>query len=244
MSRKVIKAKSNQSSRVTTYTFKTFSKVERGVKSYSFKELYTESEQVSNINQTPHEKKSAKASVDLVNAEEVKIAEKKGYDKGFQEGYKKGKDETEKLLKSRYEAEKNDYLDLLKKNFQSALNEIEEVKKHFQELDENLPDLIVKFVTEIIGVERKINDGIIKSIINNILSKIKTYTDVTFIVSPADKKILEEMNLGYNIETDPNLHKGDLRVKTNIGAIDFSIDNLIEEFKERLYEEFESSKEN
>jgi flagellar assembly protein FliH len=242
MSRKVIKAKSNQS-RVSPYSFKTFSKVEKGVKSYSFKELYTESEQNSNINQASSDK-NAKVNVDVVNVEEIKIAEKKGYDKGFQEGYKKGKDEAEKLLKSRYEAEKNDYLDLLKKNFQRALNEIEEVKKHFQELDENLPDLIVKFVTEIIGVERKINDTIIKSIISNILSKIKTYTDVTFIVCPEDKKILEEMNLGYSIETDPNLHKGDLKVKTNLGTIDFSINNLIEEFKERLYEEFESSKEN
>lgn len=242
MSRKVIKAKSNQS-RVAPYSFKTFSKVEKGVKSYSFKELYIESEQNSNINQASSHK-NAKVTVDVVNAEEIKIAEKKGYDKGFQEGYKNGKDEAEKLLKSRYEAEKNDYLDLLKKNFQRALNEIEEVKKLFQELDENLPDLIVKFVTEIIGVERKINDTIIKSIISNILSKIKTYTDVTFIVCPSDKKILEEMNLGYSIETDPNLHKGDLKVKTNLGTIDFSINNLIEEFKERLYEEFESSKEN
>ena len=243
MSRKVLKAKSNQR-KIASYSFKTFSNVERGVKNFNFKELHTLTEETSDITgNITDEKSKTKNSTDLITKEDIKIAEKKGYDKGFQEGYKKGKDEAEKLLKNRYEAEKNDYLDLLRKNFQTVLNEIESLKNHFQELDDSLPDIIVKFVSEVISTERKINDTLIKSIVKNVLSKIKSYSDVTFIVSPNDKKFIEDMNLGYDIVTDSNLHKGDLKVKTNLGVIDFSINNLIEELKEKLYEEFESSKE-
>jgi len=242
MPKKIIK--SSTIGKVQTYSFKTFTSTERGVKKFPFKELTS-----FNSTNNPDSTEGLKADLQTKKADErpafdeksLKEAEKKGYEKGFQEGLKKGRDEALSEQKSKYEAEKKDYLNLLTNEYEKVTSAITDIKKSIDELDESLPKLITSFITEIIGIERKINDNLIESVIKNIMDKLKEYTDVTFIVSPSDKEIVEGMNLGYDIETDPNILKGGLKVKTNIGMIDFTIDSLIKEFKERLYEEFKGS---
>lgn len=242
MPKKIIK--SSTTGKVQTYSFKTFISTERGVKKFPFKEL-TPFSSTNNLNST----EGLKVESEMKKSDEkpifdeklLKDAETKGYEKGFQEGLKKGRDEALKEQKDKYEVEKKDYMNLLKSEYENVNNTIADIKKSIDELDESLPKLIVSFITEIIGVERKINDNLIESVIKNVLDKLKEYTDVTFVVSPSDKEIVEGMNLGYDIEIDPNIIKGGLKVKTNIGMIDFTIDSLIKEFKERLYEEFKGS---
>lgn len=247
MPKKVIK--SSTTGKVQTYSFKIFSSAERGVKKFPFKEFSTFSS-TDNLDTTKSlkteklkvETELEKAEVRPVFDENLLIdAEKKGYEKGFQEGLKKGRDEALKEQKGKYEAEKKDYMNLLKSEYEKANNAVADIKRYVDEFDESLPKLIVSFVTEIIGAERKINDNLIESVIKNIIDKLKEYTDVTFVVSPDDKELVESMSLGYDIEIDPNILKGGLKVKTNIGMIDFTIDALIKDFKERLYEEFKAS---
>ncbi|MBZ4672361.1 hypothetical protein LF845_02080 [Deferribacterales bacterium Es71-Z0220] len=242
MPKKIIK--SSTTGKVQTYSFKTFTSAERGVKKFPFKELtsFSAANNPDSIERLKVESGGEIKDVKPVFDEKLlKEAEKKGYEKGFQEGLKKGKNEALSEQKTKYEAEKKDYLNMLTSEYEKVNNTLSEIKKSIDELDESLPKLIVSFITEIIGVERKVNDKLIESVIKNILDKLKEYSDVTFIVSPSDKETVEDMNLGYDIETDPNILKGGLKVKTNIGMIDFTIDSLIKEFKELLYEEFKSS---
>lgn len=247
MPKKVIK--SSITGKVQTYSFKIFGSAERGVKKFPFKEFSTFSSN-DNLDITERltaeeskvEPKVEQAEVKPVLDENlIKDAEKKGYERGFQEGLEKGRDEALKEQKDKYEAEKKDYMNLLKSEYEKANDVVADIKRNLDELDESLPKLIVSFVTEIIGAERKINDNLIESVIKNIMDKLKEYTDVTFVVSPSDKELVESMNLGYDIEIDPNILKGGLKVKTNVGMIDFTIDGLIKDFKERLYEEFKAS---
>ncbi|MBZ4643747.1 MAG: flagellar assembly protein FliH [Deferribacteres bacterium] len=235
MPKKIIKFSNARN--IQSYSFKTFSSTEKGVKSFLFKDFATSEGQ-----KEPAKDDNPKTdSKPLIDEKILKEAEKSAFDRGFKEGFDKGKAEGIAQQKSKYEADKKDYMSMLSENLKKVVAEISEIRKGIEELDENLPGLIIGFVTEIIGTERRINDKLIESVVKNILSQLKEYSDITFIVSPEDKDIVEGMNLGYDIETDPTVVRGGLKVKTNIGMIDFSIDTLVKEFKERINEEFKGS---
>jgi len=141
---------------------------------------------------------------------------------GYKEGYDKGLlDAKEKFLKA-YEADKKDYLESLASSFSDAINEIKKIRDILLELDKNLPKIVLNFVRRIVGVERKVNDKVIISVVKSKIEKLKTLEDIKFYVNPADVEYLRYEFPGYNIEADANVTKGSFRVKTRVGEVIFT----------------------
>lgn len=160
---------------------------------------------------------------------------------GYKEGYDKGLlDAKEKFLKA-YEADKKDYLESLASSFSDAINEIKKIRDILLELDKNLPKIVLNFVRRIVGVERKVNDKVIISVVKSKIEKLKTLEDIKFYVNPADVEYLRYEFPGYNIEADANVTKGSFRVKTRVGEVVFYLDKMLDDLEELIYEELNTT---
>jgi flagellar biosynthesis/type III secretory pathway protein FliH len=173
---------------------------------------------------------------------EILEAERNKYKKiGYKEGYDKALlDAKERFLKE-YEAEKNDYLDSLAFSFSDAISEIKKIRDILLELDKNLPKIVLNFVRKIIGVERKINDKIIISVVKSKIEKLKTLEDIKFYVNHDDVEYLRYEFPGYDIEPDANVKRGSFRVKTRMGEVVFYLDKMVDDLEELIYEELKAT---
>lgn len=182
-----------------------------------------------------------------ITEEELEAARKEAYQKGLEEGlkqgedkgYRKGKTESEK----KYEAEKSDYLENLNNTYNKVIEELNSFKSAVDELDEALPNILINMVTDIIGEERKINDSIVTSIANKSLYHLRELEKVVFLVHPDDVESMKAEFPDYDTQADMNVDKGSLKVSTNIGEMNFSIERMLGEFVERIHEEFGPSEE-
>lgn len=236
MSKNIIKSSSTK--KVKPFDFQYFVKADRGLKEFSlgkFSDSKIESSGEGELNKAVTKLDSAESSSKIVD-------EKKIYDRGFDDGYKKGYMDGELSSKKQYQAQKDDYLDILKSGIERCVDEIKPIKNAIDELDQQLPDMVLSFVREIVGFETVLNDKLIVSNIKNVIDKIRQYTEVSLMVSSQDLNLVKDLNTGYDVVCDNSLGKGDLKVKTNIGIMDFSLKTLLNELKERLDEEFKNSK--
>lgn len=236
MSKNIIKSSSTK--KVKSFDFQYFVKADRGLKEFSlgkFSDSKIESSGEGELNKVGSQHDSAESSSKIVD-------ENKIYDRGFADGYKKGVMEGELSSKKQYQAQQDDYLDILKSGIEETLNQIKPIKNAIDELDEQLPDMVLRFVREIVGFETVLNDKLIVSNIKNVIDKIRQYTEVSLMVSSEDLNLVKDLNTGYDVVCDNSLRKGDLKVKTNIGVMDFSLKTVLNELKERLDEEFKNSK--
>jgi len=182
-----------------------------------------------------------------ISEEELEAARKtsfdEGYNKGLNEGLDKGRKEGKAEAEKSYQAEKKDYLD----NLQNAYKDVIEKQNVFSEavsqLDEALPNIIVSMVTDIVGEERKINDNVVASIAKKSLSHLRELEKVIFLVHPDDVESMKEAFPDYETQGDKNVTQGSLKVSTNIGEMNFSIERMLSEFVERIHEEFSPSEE-
>lgn len=236
MSKNIIKQ--NSSKKVKSFEFESFTRVDRGLKEFSYSQF---SDSKPDVSGDAGADKCTSEKMDSASAK-TGLDEKTIYDKGFNDGYKKGFSEGEASSKKTYEAQKEDYLKVMKSGVEETVKQIQPLKKSIEELDEQLPDLVLGFVKEIVGFEALVNDKIVVSSVKNVIEKIRQYSDIAFIVNPEDLSIVKDMNTGYDVLSNSSVHKGDLKVKTNIGFIDFSLKTLFAQLKERLDEEFKSSK--
>jgi flagellar assembly protein FliH len=60
-------------------------------------------------------------------------------------------------------------------------------------------------------------------------------------VNPADADILREAFPDTEVKADNDITKGGLKIDTNIGEMDYTIETMVENFKKLIYEELESS---
>lgn len=236
MSKNIIKFGSSK--KIKSFEFETFVKGERGLREFSlgqFLDLKTEDSNKKDLNITKSHQGNTGENIQ-------KVDEKVVYDKGFTDGYKKGFAEGELSSKKQYQAQKEDYINTLKSGIEESIKQLKPIKDAIDDLDAQLPDMVLGFVREIVGFETVLNDRLIVSKVKSVLEIIRHYTDITFMVSPDDLQFVNELNTGYNVVSDKSLGKGDLKVKTNIGIMDFSFKTLLNELKDRLDEEFKGSK--
>jgi len=104
-------------------------------------------------------------------------------------------------------------------------------------VEDTLPHLILRFVKDIVGAERKINDQLIISIVKKAIQKLRDYEIIEFLVNPNDADIVSAQFPGYNVTVDPSISPGSLKVKTKIGEADFTIESTLEELTKTIYEE-------
>ena len=169
---------------------------------------------------------------------EILEAERNKYKKlGYKEGYDKALVEAKDRFLKEYEAEKNDYLEILASSFSDAIGEIKKIRDILLDLDKNLPKIVLNLVRRIVGLERKINDKIIVSVVKSKIEKLKSLEDIIFYVNPDDIEYLKFEFPGYKIEADGNVIKGSFRVKTRIGEVIFDLDRMMDDLEEIIYEE-------
>lgn len=233
---------------VSEFSFKVFSTVDKGISSFVFKPI--DFKMVEDI--TEKEESESKDLIEIENIEfENRLDEmykkglsegyQKGYDagkeEGFQEGYRKGVTETEQRLNKEYEARKEEYINLLKRELEHTKNYIDKLNKYIDEFDNVVPQIVIKFVQDIIGMERKINDKLILNIVKKALNKLKDIEIIDFIVNPKDIEIVKEYFPDYNVIGDHTINPGSLRVRTKIGEADFTIESVLNDLTKNIYEE-------
>lgn len=241
MSKKIIK--STDKKKYKPYEFEIFSEVKRGVSDFSFKDFSS----TSNITPEPPKNKRSsgeegkKETISLeehkyILDEELEKIKKQSYDQGFIDGKKAGETESKK----QYEASKKEYWNTLNKNFQEVKKEIERINQFVDSIDKEVPELILNFVKNIVGQERKINDQIIISVIKNSLGKLESLKDVIFYVNPEDVETVKEHFQNFVIKPDNDITKGSFKVKSKIGEIDFSIESALNDLQKEIHEQFRS----
>lgn len=236
---------------IKPFSAQIFSKVEEGTKNFEFKSLVKPKKKVIPVVQeTSKTEEPVKEEIDenvitKDKHEEILQAEKAEVKKSaFDEGYKSGLEEAKLKYEKAYEVERKDYLDKIDSQMKNAIKELAEIKETIQSFDEGLPSIVLGFVKEIIGTERKINDNIIVSFIKEGLTRIREMEDITLIINPVDEDIVTENFKEYKIETEVSMIVGSFKVKTRVGTIDFSIKTMIANLEKSINEKFTTSKDN
>lgn len=185
-----------------------------------------------------HNKENSVPMIEESRHLEILEAERNKYKKlGYKEGYDKALLEAKEKFLKEYEAKKDDYLEMLASSFSDAIGEIKKIRDVLLELDRNLPKIVLNLVRRIVGLERKINDKIIISVVKSKIEKLKALEDIKFYVNPEDMEYLKYEFPGYEIEGDTNIMKGSFRVKTRIGEVIFDLDRMLDDLEEIIYEE-------
>jgi flagellar assembly protein FliH len=150
--------------------------------------------------------------------------------KAKQEGYDKAKAEATKA----YTAEKNDYLASLQKFYTDSQAELQKVSAAIEEIDKQLPEIVLGYVKEIIGTERKINDQLVVNVITQALSRLSDLQNIIFTVNPEDAGIVAERFPGHGVNMDDSVPKGAVKIRTRVGEMDLSVDSWMESLQKQL----------
>lgn len=240
----------------TAFEVETFSTVEKGTKTFTMQRFETvtdekdadaiEVESNSTVDE-PVEEIVDDTPEDMMRLEqheiELKAAVQEATKIATDEAYQKGFQEAKEQFEKSYLAEKQDYIKQLETNMKAAVSELSQMREMVAEIDKDIPEIVLGFVKELIGTERKLNDELIVSMIQNGLSKISDMEDISFIVNPEDEHTVKTHVSGYALEADPQVDVGGFAVKTRIGEIDFSIETLLGQLEKSIHEKLTTSEE-
>lgn len=175
--------------------------------------------------------------------DEEKIQEllKAEYEKAFNDGYKKGMLEAADNARSKYNKEKDDYIQLLQGTYKEVISKAGAFDSAVKELDSALPEMLTHFLETLIGAERKMNGRLIVSVIKKSLSSLHELSRVVFRVNPDDLNTVLKAFPDYEAVSDPAITQGGLKIDTSIGEMDYTIETMLENFKKLIYEELEST---
>ena len=190
---------------------------------------------------TPEE--GAKNSV--VEIEDEESVSKKlqiEYERGFNEGYARGAEETE----SRYV----EILDEKNQEFYSILKAFEE---KIEEYENSFSEIVIKLAGRIAKkiIKREVeSEPIIKEIIDDALSQVIAADKIIIRVNPDDYDLLESeenhhKEIRFNkikFESDASIEKGGCIVETEIGNVDARISSQITEITKKLEQKFVKQK--
>ncbi|MDR2883708.1 MAG: hypothetical protein LBV09_01195 [Deferribacteraceae bacterium] len=199
--------------------------------------LTTEKDAIQNVlEETKAQLKTSEESIPAIKT----TANKEGYDSG----YNKAKAEFDAKEMKQYEAQKADYMAILEKNWTEALQEIDKINGIINEVDKQMPEIIIAYVRELVGTERKLNDKIITGIISSALGKLKDLQQIVFTVNPDDAGTIAEKFPQYGVAIDPNIPKGGVKIRTKVGDVDVSLDSWMNELEKQINEQFAATKNN
>ncbi|MDR0454292.1 MAG: hypothetical protein LBH05_05725 [Deferribacteraceae bacterium] len=186
---------------------------------------------------------SEKETVQL-QLKEVRDGLEKEREKIRQEGYEKARAEFEEKEQKRYNAERADYMTSVSKSWNEAVAEIKKIDDTLKTVDKEMPEIVVAYVREIIGAERKLNDRLITNVIQGALSRLKDLQQIVFTVNPDDAAAVSEKFPQHGIAIDANIPKGSVKTRTKIGDIDLSIDKWVENLEKQINEQLAISQNN
>jgi flagellar assembly protein FliH len=191
----------------------------------------------------PEPEEEPEPEIPAITEDDVKKAADEARKAGFNDGLNKGRMEGRAEAEKKYETEKADYIQKLDKTYEEVINGIRAFQDAVNQLDESLPGIIISMVKDIVGQERKINDEIVTSVAKKSLGYLRELEKVVFLVNPADVESMRASFPDYLTEPDKNVPKGSLKVSTNIGEMNFSIERMLAEFVDRIHEEFSQTEE-
>lgn len=205
-------------------------------KKFSEEELKKQAQQKEKEEKEEAEKEEPE--LPAITEEDLQKARQDARQKSLEEGKKQGRQEGRKEAEKKYEAEKNDYINKLEETYKEVIKSVDVFRQAVNQLDESLPDILVSMVKDIVGEERKINDNIVASIAKKSLSHLRELEKVVFLVHPDDLESMKASFPDYEARADNKVVKGSLKVSTNIGEMNFSIERMLSEFVDRIHEEF------
>jgi len=173
-----------------------------------------------------------------ITEEELEAIRREAYQKGMADGMNRGLVEGEQKSKKAYEAEQADYLAKLQATYNEVIAQAAVFRNAVDQLDAQLPDIVTSVVTDIVGVERKINNDLVVSVTRKSLDSLREMEKIVFLVNPDDVATMSVVFPDYETLPDRNVAKGSLKVQTNVGELNFCIERMLAEFAERIHEEF------
>lgn len=176
-----------------------------------------------------------------IDEEKLKALLQEEHEKAFNEGYKKGMLEATENSRKAYEKEQKDYIDLLKGTYNEVISRTNVFSSAVKELDSALPEMLTHFLDSLIGAEREINSKLIVSIIKKSLSNLHELTRVVFRVNEKDIDVVNAEFPDYKSVVDSSITPGGLKIDTNIGEMDYTIETLLSNFKKLIYEELDTT---
>jgi len=173
-----------------------------------------------------------------ITEEELEAIRREAYQKGMADGMNRGLVEGEQKAKKAYDAEQADYLAKLQATYNEVIAQAAVFRSAVDQLDAQLPDIVTSMVTDIIGTERKINNDLVVSVTRKSLDSLRDMEKIVFLVNPDDVATMSVVFPDYETLPDRNVAKGSLKVQTNVGELNFCIERMLDEFAERIHEEF------
>ncbi|WP_415238288.1 FliH/SctL family protein [Seleniivibrio woodruffii] len=173
-----------------------------------------------------------------ITEEELEAIRREAYQKGMADGMNRGLVEGEQKAKKAYDAEQADYLAKLQATYNEVIAQAAVFRSAVDQLDAQLPDIVTSMVTDIIGTERKINNDLVVSVTRKSLDSLRDMEKIVFLVNPDDVATMSVVFPDYETQPDRNVAKGSLKVQTNVGELNFCIERMLDEFAERIHEEF------
>jgi flagellar assembly protein FliH len=173
-----------------------------------------------------------------ITEEELEAVRREAYQKGMADGLVRGQADGEQKAKKAYEAEQADYLAKLQATYNEVIKQTAVFKDAVAQLDAQLPDIVSSIVSDIIGTERKINDQIVVSVAKKSMDALREMEKVIFLVNPDDVDSMTAVFPDFETLPDRTVVKGSLKVQTNVGELDFSIERMLAEFTDKIHEEF------
>jgi flagellar assembly protein FliH len=164
--------------------------------------------------------------------EEVEAA---GYQAGFEQGEKAGQQlgeqKTEPLLNH------------LKTILEQIPDQHEEL---FRSREEQLVHIAYLVGLQVLHRELKQDESVVLDVVRAAMQKVRQATRVTVYVSPRDFQFLESHmeslksltgeNETISLEPDEEMARGGCRIISNTGEVDATVNSMIENLRERLWE--------
>lgn len=176
-----------------------------------------------------------------IDEEQIKEMCKAEYERGFAEGVKKGMADEAAQGRKQYEKDRKDYIDMLEDTYKEVISRTSVFASAVKELDSALPEMLTHFLETLIGAERKTNGKLVVSVIRKSLASLHELSHVVFKVSPDDLETVRLAFPDYESQADPALARGSVKISTNIGEMDYTVETMLENFKKLIHEELESS---
>lgn len=172
----------------------------------------------------------AKARVESIESE----AREKGYDEGFEKGRADGYKEVESLMES----------------IGSAIKLLESERDvFFKKSEKEMVDLVALTASEVIAGEIKTDPAVIKNIIRDTVKDIHSRQTITIKMNPADLGLAKDLSAeliksfdmieGVEMIEDPSITAGGCVVESNVGMLDSTLENrllsIYKELRQKVY---------
>ncbi|MDR2870300.1 MAG: hypothetical protein LBV04_07615 [Deferribacteraceae bacterium] len=176
---------------------------------------------------------------------EVEKARQEGFTRGRAEGEASGtataKAAADAEEKRRYDGEKADYMQTIQTSWNEVLTEIKKYDDAVKSMDEQIPEIVVGYLRELIGTERKLNDGFVVNLIKSAISKLTDKQQLVFTINPDDVDIVTEAFPQYGVSIDSSVQKGGVKIQTKTGNVDLSVEAWIDSLEKQINEQLKTA---